>query len=78
MAVVEKCSKMADLIDGQRRKPMYSEQLRRMIMRVYGVGQDQAQGIMDVIETVTDNLKCTYMKGVKDGFMSARNDEHDG
>ena len=54
---------------------MNSGQLRDMIMRVYGVSQNQAEGIMDVIETIANNLERTYMKGVKDGYMGAKNGE---
>lgn len=74
----QKGGKRTDLIDRQKGETMNSGQLRHMIMRVYGVSQDQAEGIMDVIETIADNLKRTYMKGVKDGFMAARNGEQDG
>lgn len=51
---------------------MYSGQLRDMIRRVYDVSNDQAQGMMDVLETISDNMKKTYMKGVRDGYMSAK------
>lgn len=49
---------------------MTSGQLRDMIRRVYDVSNDQAQGMMDVLETISDNMKKTYMKGVRDGYRS--------
>lgn len=51
---------------------MYSGQLRDMIRRVYDVSNDQAQGMMDVLEVMSDNYKKTYMKGVGDGYRSAK------
>lgn len=54
---------------------MNSGQLRDMIRRVYGVSNDQAQGMMDVLELVSDNYKKTYMKGVRDGYMSFINEK---
>lgn len=55
---------------------MTSGQLRDMIMRVYDVSKDQAQGMMDVLELVSDNYKKTYMKGVRDGYMSFINEKY--
>ena len=51
---------------------MYSGQLRDMIRRVYDVSNDQAQGMMDVLELMADNMKKAYMKGVGDGYRSAK------
>lgn len=49
---------------------MESGHLRETIKRVYNVSSDQAQGMMDVLETISDNMKKTYMKGVRDGYRS--------
>lgn len=51
---------------------MRSGQLRDMIMRVYNVSMDQAQGMMETIEIMSDNYHKTYMKGVRDGYRSAK------
>lgn len=56
---------------------MYSGQLRDMIRRVYDVSNDQAQGMMDVLETISDNMKKTYMKGVAEGYGAARKEMQD-
>ena len=45
---------------------MTSGHLRETIKRVYDVSNDQAQGMMDVLESISDNLHKTYMKGVRD------------
>lgn len=55
---------------------MISGQLRDMIRRVYDVSNDQAQGMMDVLELMSDNMKKTYMKGVRDGFRSKINEQY--
>lgn len=49
---------------------MTSGQLRDMIRRVYDVSNDQAQGMMNILETISDNMHKTYMKGVRDGYRS--------
>ena len=54
---------------------MRSGQLRDMIMKVYNVSMDQAQGMMETIEIMSDNYHKTYMKGVRDGYMSAREEK---
>ena len=55
---------------------MTSGQLRHMIKRVYDMSNDQAQGIMDAMEVISDNYKKTYMKGVRDGFRAKINEQH--
>lgn len=55
---------------------MYSGQLRDMIRRVYDVSNNQAQGMMEVLETISDNMHKTYMKGVRDGYMSFINEKY--
>ena len=46
-------------------------------MRVYNVSKRQAQGMMDVLESISDNLHKTYMKGVAEGYVAARKEMQD-
>ena len=56
---------------------MDSGHLRETIMRVYNVSKRQAQGMMDVLESISDNLHKTYMKGVAEGYVAARKEMQD-
>ena len=55
---------------------MTSGHLRETIKRVYNVSNDQAHGMMDVLESISDNLHKTYMKGVRDGYRSFADEKY--